>query len=109
MRCTQFQGLSPEANDYLAANAEEVPLTTCPHCHEVIDWQYKSAVYKDASDVGMFDDGPKLLEYTLKDGTTVKEVVQAVPWSSGPVIFLALETPDGKIIHPWPESAIENA
>jgi hypothetical protein len=55
----------------------------------------------------MFDDGPSLYEYTLKDGSKVKEVVQACPWSSGPMIYLCLEDEHGNKMFPWPEEEME--
>jgi len=39
---------------------------------------------------GMFDEEYDLFEYRLKNGRIVREYVQAEPWSSGPVFFLAL-------------------
>jgi len=36
------------------------------------------------------------------------EVVQAEPWSSGPVIFTCLEV-DGERIGEWPQKEIDNA
>jgi hypothetical protein len=56
----------------------------------------------------MFDDGPELVEYTLKDGSKVREIVQAVPWSAGPCIFLALQNEQGETLFPWPQSALDN-
>ena len=40
-------------------------------------------------DYGAFDPSP-LMKYTLRNGRVLYELVQAEPWSSGPVTFLAL-------------------
>jgi len=110
MRCTQFQGLTDEANEFLKENAELDPATTCPNCGEVITRRFRKVSYTSGEHLGMFDDGPQhLYEYTLTDGTTAREVVQETVWSSGPVIFLALESSDGQILFPWPQEAINNA
>ena len=67
----------------------------------------KSEMWKDAREVGMHDDGPMLDKYKLKSGKWVREVVQAVPWSSGPCIFLCLEDEDGKRLFEWTDGEIE--
>jgi hypothetical protein len=110
MRCTQFQGLTEEAEAFLSESGKHDPATTCPHCGETLTWQLRKTSYASGKHLGMFDDGPEFLyDYTLKDDTTVREVVQETVWSSGPVIFLALQKPDGQIIYPWPQEAIDNA
>ena len=108
MRCTQLQGLSPEAAAFLDQEAEREAIVTCPKCGEMITEGYVKRGYASAASSGMFDDGPELFEYTLTNGDKVREIVQAVPWSSGPCIFLCLER-DGKNIFEWPEDEINNA
>ena len=54
---------------------------------------YSSSVKAEPSGetyAGMFDAEYPLQKYTLPDGKVFWEVVQAAPWSSGPVFFLAL-------------------
>lgn len=61
---------------------------------------------------GMFDNEYALMKYTFPDGRVWEEYEQAAPWSSGPVIFLALkDTKTGTIIKEslWSEAEIENA
>ena len=109
MRCTQIMGLTKRATKFLEDNARQVPLVCCPKCQHIISTKLDSVVYHDASNMGMFDDGPALQEYTLQNGKKVKEVVQDAPWSSGPCIFLCLEDEDGKRMYEWSRKAIENA
>lgn len=109
MRQTQLRGLTNEALNFLNENCMRVPIKFCPHCNEVLEIGQKCEVYFDASQTGMFDDGPNLYKYYLKDGSVVKEVIQAVPWSSGPCIFMCLEDEKGARIFEWPESEIDNA
>ncbi len=92
MRCTQIIGLNREACEFISKHT------------------FSYMVYEDATDQGMFDDGPMLTEYVLQDGSKVREFIQAVPWSSGPCIFLALkDVESGKILFPWDEETINNA
>lgn len=65
--------------------------------------------YGSAAGYGMFDDGPPLFEYEIQGGGVVREIVQDCPWSSGPCIFLCLETDAGLRIGEWPETEIETA
>lgn len=61
---------------------------------------------------GMFDeDVHRLQRYFLKGGSYIDEYVQAEPWSSGPVIFLALMDCNGNPIQEtlWSEDEINNA
>lgn len=105
MRCYQHRGVTKEACDFLSANVKMVPLIVCPKCGEVISKKMDCSIYvvKDA----FYDDGPSLYKYNLKDGRIAKEVVQAMPWSSGPVGFLCLEV-DGNCMFEWPEEEIDN-
>jgi hypothetical protein len=102
-------GLTKEAHDFLQTNCPQTPFKVCPKCKEVISQSIHSKQYASAKHCGMFDDGPELFEYTIQDGSKVKEVVQASPWSSGPCIFLCLEQEDGKHIFEWSQEQINNA
>lgn len=108
IRETQFFGLSEKAHKFLESNAKRTPAKTCPTCKHKRGGDMIRTEYADRSDLGMFDDGPKLYEYKLKDGSVAKEVVQSSTWSSGPCIFLCLEI-GGKKKFKWPENVIRNA
>lgn len=108
MRCTQIIGISPEAWEFLKENVAMIPCAPCPHCGEPTSEKMDCYSYEDASYLGMFDDGPLLEEYTLKDGSKVREVEQATPWSSGPCIFLCLENEKGERMFEWPQEEIDN-
>ena len=86
MRCHQFIGLSDRANTWLIL-------------HEV-----KSSRFY-ATEEALFSTFP-LVEYTLVDGTLVKEIVQDQPWSSGPVTFTCLEY-KGKKVAKWTRKEIQ--
>lgn len=51
-----------------------------------------------------------LKEYTLKNGEIVREFEQESPWSSGPIIFLALEDSSGNPIQEtlWTDDEIQS-
>jgi DNA-directed RNA polymerase subunit RPC12/RpoP len=108
MRCTQFIGLTDEAQSFLIENCLEVADSVCPHCGSTITTKNKSEVYSSAKHFGMFEDGPDLLKYYLKDGKTLFEVVQAAPWSSGPCIFLCLEDEKGNRLFEWSDEDINS-
>lgn len=105
MRCYQHVGLTKEAQEFLAKNVKMVPSTVCPKCGEVISEKMDFRVY--AREDVFHGDGPSLHEYNLESGGEVKEIVQAMPWSSGPVGFLCLET-EGKRMFEWSEKSIED-
>lgn len=109
MRCTQIVGLTEEATDFLNENCEKVPVLSCPDCGKVIHEGLKSRVYSSAKHLGMFDDGPELDAYRLKDGKEVFEVVQASPWSSGPCLFLCLQDELGTRMFEWSQEEINKA
>jgi len=109
MRCTQMIGLKADALDWLRSNCNWIVDRVCPHCGGVLSHKLQSTVYEDASSLGMFDDGPELSAYRLKNGQCVKEVVQCVPWSSGPMIFLCLEKEDGTRMFEWSDEEIEKS
>jgi hypothetical protein len=61
--------------------------------------------------LGMFDNEYEFLRHTFRDGRMLEEHVQASPWSSGPVFFLALKDEKGEWIKEslWSEEEIEAA
>jgi hypothetical protein len=108
MRCTQFVGLPKESVKFLQDNIAMRPHRYCPHCDKPTSEEACMDIYESAASDGMFDDGPVLHAYTLKDGRVVREVVQATPWSSGPCIFLKLMDGD-KDLFVWTEEEINKA
>lgn len=108
MRCTQIIGLTKEAEDFLEKSVKKIPDPVCPECGNVLGFKYSRRPYFDARDEGMFGDGPMLFEYDLNDGRVAKEVIQAVPWSSGPCIFMCLEV-DGERMFEWSQEEIDQA
>lgn len=107
MRDDTFMGLNDWASNHV--NSSTVEYT-----------DYVRRVYKDGSEETLTLKGKKclveregsgdtvegfnsypLVKYSFPDGRVLFEYVQDSPWSSGPVIFLALKDSDGKSI---PES-----
>jgi hypothetical protein len=82
MRCSQPQGLSSEAMEFLSQNAIKLNQCTCCQRHD----GYKKEVIDTC---GMYDD-VDLYRYTLVDGTMADEFVQYEVWSSGPMIWFGL-------------------
>lgn len=101
-------GLKAEALAFLEENVKTVPNITCPCCNYIISQKEDKHIYEDASELGMFNDGPNLYVYNLKSGDAVKEIVQATPWASGPVIFFCLENSKGERLFEWSEAEIES-
>lgn len=102
----QFMGLTPEAEKYLDDNCVKTVDKCCPHCGKAIT--EKLLVWKVEHHNSFYGDGPDLHTYHLKDGGKVKEIIQAEPWSSGPVCFLCLELCDGAKIGKWTNEEIDN-
>jgi hypothetical protein len=107
IRMTQDMGLHKSADEFLQEFCKRTEVVECPTCHHKTGGSFVSRIWEDASHLGMFEDGPALREYTLKNECKVKEVVQASPWSSGPMIYLCLEDEHGNKMFPWPEEEIE--
>lgn len=78
-RSTQLAGLSPKAQTLV-----QKPGVEKLSSGETFD--------------GMFEETYPLHKYTMPDGTVYFEKIQAEPWSSGPVIFLALKNAKGNWI-----------
>lgn len=59
---------------------------------------------------GMFGDEYPLLVYQLPDGRRFEEYVQANPWSSGPMFFLALKDAAGNVVSEslWTDDQVNN-
>ena len=113
MRCFQLRGLTAEAEAWLGAYCLHETLTVCPHCNRPLDEPEVGGlvVVKQEHIDSFYTDGPTLHTYAAVVGgkpLDVKEVIQAEPWSSGPVCFLCLELEDGTRIGEWPEEEINN-
>lgn len=106
MRCTQIYGLTEEARRFLDENCKKETNEKCPNCGHIISEKLASQCYKDVSNTGMFEDGPFLMKYFLKDGKVANEIIQATPWSSGPCIFMCLEI-EGKKMFEWSQEEID--
>lgn len=108
MRTTQYLGLNKNAQTWLKKSCQGEPLPT----KKFVEGMFGEKVHQ-------------LLKHTLKTPTTivktpkapaylethVEEYVQAEPWSSGPVVFLALRY--SKCKQPvdeslWPEEDLNN-
>jgi hypothetical protein len=89
-------GLALKAEAFLKEHA--VLKDPCEHCG-----RNSGYVCKEIGRIGMFND-LVLSEYKLKDGSVAKEFVQHELWSSGPMIWVALEVDGEKFL--WPESEL---
>jgi len=105
IRMYQEVGLKPEAIRFIEENAVQEPDQICPYCKEVISYKPSFVVYEKVD--SFYGDGPALREFKLKDGRIAREVVQAEPWSSGPVSFFCLEV-DGVRVFEWSEEEIDD-
>lgn len=93
IRKTQWIGLSAEAGKFLEENAVKVEknIVLCPHCGEkVSSCMMDDEIAEGRKTYGMFEEEIPLSTTRLKDGRFAREIVQAEPWSSGPVIFTCL-------------------
>ena len=108
IRMTQWVGLRDDAEAWLNQNCVNIKkFDTCPHCGGEINVRYIASCRKYANAYGMNDEELSLYIYDIKDGTTLKEVEQASPWSSGPVIFTCLEDENGNRRFQWTDEEIE--
>lgn len=83
MRLSQSQGLPLQAEEFLKVNA--VKINECQHCHR--DDGYDREV------IGSYGISSEhnLYRYTLMDGSSADECVQAEIWCSGPMTWLCLK------------------
>jgi len=108
MRCDQPMGLPTEASVFLEENCKMVPELSCPKCGHDITMKSKYSCRKYGIYEGMFENEYPLVEYDLKDGSIVREALEACPWSSGPMMFLKLVDKDGKDLFVWGEESINS-
>jgi hypothetical protein len=108
MRTTQYLGLNQKAQAWLENHCEETALLTKKFVEGMFGekvHQLRKHSLKTPKTIVRNPKAPSYLE------THVEEYVQAEPWSSGPVIFLALRY--SKCKQPveaslWPEEEINN-
>ena len=104
MRCYQEVGLKESATKWLNKNAEFIVTRKCPKCDCGQDREMHITKIEHID--SFYGDGPCLRTIRLLSGQLVKEVVQAEPWSSGPVAFFCLEI-DGTRMFEWTDEEIE--
>lgn len=102
---THFTGRY-ETRDVVAVEGEEESKIEAP-VFEPCVLQEKSGL----SYCGMFDNEYALSRYILRDGRVYYEYVQAEPWDSGPMFFVALRDEEGQPVPEslWSEEEIANA
>jgi len=106
MRLTQFVGLSPKAKKYIEDNCKKDFIEVFKN--SVLDKSYTMLIKEPGNKTyGMFEEEIQLFNYELKDGSTLKEIEQASPWASGPVIFTCLENKASKRIGEWTDKEID--
>ncbi|MDP3726339.1 MAG: hypothetical protein Q8R36_04045 [bacterium] len=121
IRMDQFPGLNKWASGFVKGEpvfvcTEEVTRVYPGGRREMLAPRpvHESSIRKEqslSSYSGMFGDKYPLHDYIFPDGRVYSERVQAEPWSSGPVIFLALQDEDGNWVRKslWAKKAIEAA
>jgi hypothetical protein len=119
MRTTQFIGLSEAARQLVAGDSVVDYVDHIERRHadgtvtHHVETVYRSTVAQEESGgfaFGMFEEEIPLSRFTLPDGRTLVEDVQAQPWSSGPCIFTALRdetTGDWVPESLWPQEEID--
>ena len=106
MRTWQHVGLKPEACKWLMSQVQRTPEKRCDKCNSLLEGGNTISKVYDSPEI-WYGQELELHEYKLTDGSICREVIQAEPWSGGPVTFLCLEL-DGKKIFKWPKVAIDN-
>jgi hypothetical protein len=92
IREDQVCGLQDRARSLLEVNKMEL----CSHCGQELP--ASNEIPGKYTWYGMFDDLYELKGFRLKDGSPVYEQKQEVIWSSGPMLFTALEDENGQWI-----------
>jgi hypothetical protein len=99
-------GLTPEAEAWLEENCQKEGYDPCPHCGKMTKTHLK-VIAEEVKDM-FYENGPTLHIYLTHDGKKVKEIVQAAPWSSGPIGFLCLELEGEVLIGEWDKEEIDH-
>ena len=108
IRCDQFMGLNKWALNFVKGKrvrvcTEEVTRIYPNGVRQTLAPRpvYESSVKMEESGesyYGMFMASYPLHKYTFLNGRVYCEKVQAAPWSSGPVYFLALQDESGNLV-----------
>ena len=107
MRMTQFVGMSDRAKKYIEDNCKKDLIEI--YKNGALDKAYSMPVKEPGNKIfGMFEEEIQLYNYKLNNGSILKEVEQASPWASGPVIFTCLEDEAGKQIGEWTDKEIDS-
>ena len=104
-RTENFIGLPQAARDFLEENCRQVVTKSCPRCNEPVDWGADMKGYDKAT--ACWGDDFQLFEYTLKDGSKVREDISGTYWSGGPNHFTKLVDSDGNVLFDWSEQEME--
>ena len=109
MRTDQCVGLNERAKAIIVGEPVSVVMTVTreypdgwvtKETNQVFESTVKSEVYRTLD--GAWNPGfLKLFKYTFPDGRILYEDVQAEPWSSGPVYFLALRDSEYSVEWNW--------
>lgn len=102
MRCEQFAGLAPIAQEFLEAH--RLPPRICPTCGQPSFTCTKESVATYETGWGGED---ALYRHYLKEDQYADEFLQTVEFSSGPVHFLGLRLQDGTELTWTPEDMEE--
>ena len=121
MRCDQLMGLNTWARKFIKGNPD-VLLYTDMVTRTYPDGRVETFTKEQrGSDVERFETNDcyvgmgfqeyVLYQYKMTDSSIYKEDVQAEPWSSGPVFFLALKDAKGAWVKEslWTDEEIDNA
>ena len=108
IRMSQNVGLSPTALDYIRNNCLHDTITVLRNGKWESEYKEpRKVLYKGKVDQYEPFAEPLLYEYETIDNYKVREIIQAQPWSSGPMYFLCLEDDTGKRMFEWTEEEIE--
>jgi hypothetical protein len=97
-RSATIVGLSKRALTFLRNEGKTKSVNSCEHCGHCSGKELVSQTY-ETIEVFVNEDY-QLQKWRLKDGRIAKEVVQCIPWDSGPILYTCLEI-DGvrKFLH----------
>ncbi len=94
MKTTNFVGLTDKASQHIESNINN------SRTNNVYDQE-------TAKKMGIKNDGPDLYEYTMKDNTKLKEIVQSAPITKdGISIFLCLQDSESNRLFEWSKEDI---
>ena len=103
-RSLSLIGLKDEAREWLEKQLDQKK-ECCPTCGAKLATGFQPTIY-DREDV-WYGTELELREFVTKNGKVIREVIQEIPWSSGPVVFMCLEDQKGKQLFPWSKEEME--